>query len=101
MHTERNERVGRGPERAGGMCYCYRPSGFLPAKAEASTLARRATNSANDSMETRKRASATVPAREGISASEKQDPNAGEERDMGEKTSKPSMREVFGPDGFL
>src|SRR5882762_9230656 len=37
-----------GPERAGGMCYCYRPSGFLERK-QRQHLARRATNSANDS----------------------------------------------------
>src|SRR5712664_1686172 len=56
-------------------------------------------------METRKRASATAPAREGVSASEEHDPNrgavVGRERGMDEKTSRPAMDEVFGPDGFL
>src|SRR5882762_5133129 len=56
-------------------------------------------------METRKRVSATAPARAGVSASEEYDPNrdavADGERGTDEKTSKPSMNEVFGPDGFL
>src|SRR6267143_3709539 len=99
------EGAGRQPGAGRRDVLLLSPQRISRAKAEASTLARRATNSGNDSMETRKRASATAPAREGVSASEKYSPNrdavADGERGRDEKTSRPSMHEVFGPDGFL
>jgi ATP-dependent DNA helicase DinG len=56
-------------------------------------------------MGNRKRASTTVPGREGVPTWEEYDPSrdaaADGERGMAEKTSKPSMQEVFGPGGFL
>src|SRR5882672_3977357 len=102
---ERKEGAGRQPGAGRRDVLLLSPQRISWAKAEASTLARRATNSGNDSMETRKRASAMAPAREHVSASEEYDPNrdavSDGERGTDEKTSKPSMNEVFGPDGFL
>src|SRR6266436_3651768 len=75
------------------------------ARAEESTLAKRASNSATDSIENKKRNSATTLKREYVPVEE----DAGASGIAPEGASdgpangpeKPSMREVFGPGGFL
>src|SRR5260370_24603111 len=74
-------------------------------KAEASTLAKRATNSAQDSIEGRGKNHPTPPDYGRMSAGEKSGVVAGfaVEREDGtsDERAKPSMREVFGPEGVL
>src|SRR6266851_3834372 len=75
------------------------------ARAEESTLAKRASNSATDSIENKKRNAATALKREYVPVEEDRGASgiAPESATDGPTTGpeKPSMQEVFGPGGFL